>query len=314
MTSAAVNELAELAELAEEWALTLTAVSDQTKIVYARSVNQFLAYLTKHHPRLSDGAALTRKHVDGWMGELARQGRSEGTRRVRLIAVRLFLGYLVAEPDIALGANPAAAVALPTPKDKIVPVVRDEDLAALLGVCERGTSFADRRDAAILRVLIDTGCRRSELVGIDVTDLDLRAQDIALRQTKGRNERVVPIGTKTSLALRRYLRARAKRAGSGTPPLFLSIRPTVTGGWRLSGGGVAEMITRRCEQAGVPPIHPHQFRHTWAHDHLAHGANEGDVERLAGWRSPMMVRRYVRSAAHERARDAARRLARGDRV
>jgi len=74
------------------------------------------------------------------------------------------------------------------------------------------------------------------------------------------------------------------------------------------------MIERRCALAALPPINPHAFRHTWAHDLMANGANESDVERLAGWSSPLMVRRYGSSAADARARDAHRRLARGDRV
>jgi integrase len=74
------------------------------------------------------------------------------------------------------------------------------------------------------------------------------------------------------------------------------------------------MLARRCEAIGLEPINPHRFRHSWAHDLLAAGAQEGDVEKLAGWRTPTMVRRYGASAADQRARDAARRLGRGDRV
>lgn len=87
-------------------------------------------------------------------------GRSEATRRVRLIALRKFLAYLVSEPDIPLDANPAEHVALPSPKDKVVPIIHDTDLATLLRPIERGSTFVDRRDAAILGVLIDTCCRR----------------------------------------------------------------------------------------------------------------------------------------------------------
>lgn len=132
-----------------------------------------------------------------------------------------------------------------------------------------------------------------------------------LRRTKGGDERLVPIGGKAALALRRYLRARQRHAAAGSAALFLSIRSGDRGGWRISRGGVAEMLVRRCDAVGLPPVHPHMFRHTWANDLLSNGANEGDVEKLAGSRSPLMVRRYGASAASQRAQDSARRLARG---
>lgn len=304
-----------LTDLAAEWRLTLNTISEPSRVVYLRSIRQFADYLAQAHPDVVAPAQLGRRHVDGWMVHLTAAGRSEGTRRVRLIALRLFLDYLVAEPDIPITANPAGNVALPSPKDHVVPVIADEDLAVLLAVTDSGSpSFVDRRDTAILRVLIDTGCRRGELAGIDVTDLDLRAQDIRLRRTKGGHERLVPIGAKTSLALRKFMRARDQHPGATSPALFISSRRTRGGDWRLSGGAVAEMLGRRCAQAGLPAFHPHQLRHTWAHDLLAHGAQESDVERLAGWRSPTMIRRYGSSAASQRARDSSRRLARGDRI
>jgi integrase len=302
-----------LTELAEEWELTLGEVSPETRVVYLRSVRQLAEWLTREHPGLTGPGEVTTRHVHMWQRALADAGRSKGTRRVRLIAVRLFFGYLASEPDTGVETNPAAGIELPEADQRPVPVIHDDDLVRLLRAMD-GPTFVDRRDTAMVRVLLDTGCRRAELAGIDVDDLDLRAQEIMLRRAKGGRPRVVPIGSRTALALRKYLRARAKHAAAGSPPLFLSTRAGTVGGSRISGGGVAEMLGRRCAAVGLPPINPHRFRHTWAHDLLANGANEGDVEKLAGWRSPTMVRRYGASAADQRARDAARQLGRGDRV
>ncbi len=303
----------DLGSWVDEWGLELRSgtASGQTVTVYLRAARQFCGWLGEHAPEVTDPSQLTRKHCQGWMRSLTDAGKAEATRRVRGIALRLFLGYVVRETDSGLNTNPAEGLELPTPTAPPVPVISDDDLSTLLR-STAGSSFVDRRDTAIMRLLLDTGCRRAELVGVDLDQVDLKHQEVMVTG-KGSKARIVPFGGRTALALRKYQRARGQRDAGADPALFLSTRPT-GGSARMTGGAVADMLRRRCDAAGLVRVHPHMFRHTWAHDLLAHGAGESDVERLAGWSTPLMVRRYGNSVADARSRDAARRLARGDRV
>ena len=87
----------------------------------------------------------------------------------------------------------------------------DDELATLLATCA-GKTFADRRDMAIIRLLLDTGGRLSEITMLNLDDLDLR-RDLVLVRGKGDKQRAIPFGEKTGQALTRYLWVRARHAG-----------------------------------------------------------------------------------------------------
>lgn len=241
----------------------------------------------------------------------------------RAIVVRGFFRWLVDEG--VRTDDPWSRVKLPQAPEDDTPVLTTAEQVALIETT-KGTTFLARRDRAIIMFLLDTGVRRAELLGLTVEDVDLVAGEARVTG-KGERSRTVRFGDDTTDALRRYLRVRADhphadlteargirrdaiRSGLplwlGDPAQSVRAAHRGTGTGHVSAGlktnAVAAMLNRRCREAGLRHIHPHQFRHTWADAMRTLGAQDGDLMRLGGWRSFRNFERYGRAEADRRAR------------
>jgi site-specific recombinase XerD len=245
----------------------------------------------------------TRPAIREWLAQLSEQ-HEPGTVRTRYRGLRRFAGWLVDEDE--LDDNPMRTLAPPMSAMKPVPVLSDDQLAALLKTCN-GKTFNDRRDEALLRVLLDCGVRVSEACGLTVDGIDLDG-GMALVKGKGGKIRPVYFSARTARALDRYLRIRGQHRWAHLDVLLLTQRGA------MSPDGARERVRLRGLMASIPDLHPHVFRHTFAHDFLVNGGQERDLKRLAGWTSDEMLSRYGASAADARAKAAAQRMKRGDRV
>jgi site-specific recombinase XerD len=261
-----------------------------------RAFTEHLARRAKTHV-----GQITREDVQSFISWLL-EARTAKTARLYATVVALFLRWCVDEGEIAV--SPAERLRLPAVPAKVTPVLEVAEVRALLKACE-GNGFAERRDMAILRLLLSTGLRRAELAGLRVADVDLE-QLVARTIIKGRREHLFPFGHKARLALDRYLRVRARHPAAASPMLWLGASGT------FGGHGIYHMLQRRAAQAGLGHIWPHLLRHTYAHTWLAEGGSEQGLMKNIGWRSRAMLDHYGRSVAEQRARDEYQRLQPGD--
>ena len=282
------------------WA-TAEGIAPDPSAIDHRTINRWTDHLLAATATRNGRPVLA---VDADTGEKVPKPLEPATRKILYTNLRPFFGWWSKEEGTDNPFDRADAPAIV--KDPPVPTVSLEDVRAVLATCRDPQDFTDTRDAALIRVLIDTGARRGEPTSLRLADWDRRNDLLALDGKTG--PRTVPVSLSTGEALARYVRRRATHRHADHPALWLGPKGP------LSDSGIAQLLYRRCDLAGVAHINPHRFRHTWAHLFRAEGGAEGDLMYLAGWTSTEMAHRYGRSAAKERAQDAARRIGIGDRL
>lgn len=293
------------------WLRSLRArnLSDNTVRIYSNAANKFRDFLleeyepadSKAKPAPEELEEIHREHLEAYVtATMQRTSPSNAHNHYR--SLKTLFNWLVEEEELDL--HPMRSMKPPSLPEVEVPIIPDAHLKKLF-VTVRGKGYAERRDAALLFLFLDTGVRLSECTDRKVGDVDL---DLNVLRVLGKKSkwRSVPFGRTTAQALDRYLRAAAKHKG----------KPLEEDMWlwwgadrrhvyhRFTVWGVGQMLKKRCEEAGIPPLHPHQFRHTFAHQWKLAGGSDDDLMRITGWSSREMITRYGASAGTERARIA----------
>lgn len=195
-------------------------------------------------------------------------------------AVSAFLSFL--ERDQIIQVNPLRRLRRPKVDTPLQPPIAPQVLRALIRACSN-----DRRDLAIIHILLDTGLRANELLRLNVGDIDFDTGSVQIHKAKSRKGRVVFISARTRRLVRAYLR---KRETNGSAPLIL----TNTGDpRRLSYDGLRAMVASRAKQAGVDPPPLHAFRRTFAITAWRNGVDLITLTRLMGHGSLPVLMRYI---------------------
>jgi site-specific recombinase XerD len=276
-------------------------LSPNTVSTYLTGIKKFGEFLDAHGMPMQV-ESITGEHIREYLRWLADSGQASNTRANRYKGLAAFFKWLVEEDEIRARDNPMLKIKRPVIQQAPPPILSDDNVSALLAAC-RGGDFEARRDMAIIRLFFDIGIRRSGLAYLRVQDVDIEHYPptvtvVGKGQRGQRHVYTAAIGRKTASAMDRYLRAREHHKHAGEEGLWLGRQGA------LRDNAIALMLLRRGKQAGVT-IHAHLFRHKFAHDQLSEpDVKEGDVLEQGGWRDPTMLRRYARSAAAERARQA----------
>jgi len=279
--------------------------SAHTVRAYESDLSQYLAFLASHlGRRVSELTPADLDHLNAraFLGDRNRQGNSKASAARKLSAIRAFGKYLRREG--ILEGDPAALVGTPKREQRIPNHLAVDEMSKLLDTPDTSSALG-RRDKAILELFYASGLRLSELVGLDLEDVNLSGRVVRVLG-KGRKERIVPFNSTAADALRACLTDRealrmgsdagrvtrsGKRSGMRPPrePLFLNYQ-----GGRLSTRSVDKLVRRYVRECSTRfGISPHALRHSFATHLLEAGADLRAIQELLGHARLSTTQRYT---------------------
>jgi integrase/recombinase XerC len=275
-------------------------VSPHTAAAYESDLSQFLTFAAAHLGKRRAELApddLDLALIRGFLAALHKQGQSRASAARKLSALRTFARFL--RRSGAIESNPAALAVSPKREQKVPAHLSVDEMSHLLEMPD-ATQPLGRRDRAILELFYASGLRLSELVGLDVADVNLAARMVRVLG-KGAKERLVPFNKTTEAVIRTWLKDRLTLTSRARPvarspkprgdgePLFVNARGT-----RLTGRSVERMVARYVGQCSTRlGISPHALRHSFATHLLERGADLRAIQELLGHVQLSTTQRYT---------------------
>lgn len=266
--------------------------SEHTVLAYGRDLRELSAFVRRSAGGSASPEGVTKLAIRGFLGERSRELTAASLSR-KLSSIRAFFRFLVRRGE--LRANPADRIDSPRVARKLPTLLAAESAEEIMTspLAAGSGDASELRDAALLEVLYGCGLRVNELVRLDVPDVAL--DDASIRVLgKGRKERVVPLGSKASEAVSRYLERRAELRHPRTE--HLDARALFVGrlGRRLGVRWVQSLVRRYgVLGAGRPDLHPHALRHACATHMLEGGADLRVIQEMLGHSSLATTQKYT---------------------
>lgn len=252
--------------------------ADNTIAAYRNDLTQFLRYLDQQD-QYSAWAEVDKDTIIDYVLNLKEREYTSSTVARKVAAIKSFFHYLMAEKIVV--DDPTATLDSPKVKKRLPKAISREDIERLLAAPAQGTTAKSQRDHALLEMLYASGMRVTELVSLDVSDVNLASDTVRVRGKKtSSKERIIPVGDRALDALRTYVnkgrlqlvRDPEERA------LFLNHR-----GQRLTRQGLWLIIKHYVDEVGIPEdVTPHTLRHSFAAHKLSQGKSLQDIQKLLG--------------------------------
>ena len=306
-------DVTEIGALAEQFLVMIQNernASAHTVRAYRREVLNFAAYLRETLVAETKITAVEHLHIRAYLGLLYERNLTKASAARALAAIRSWFRWLAKEHKIA--QNPAVLVSTPKLPQHLPRVPSMEEVNGLLNSMEDLDGAATKNDAAawperdrmIFELLYGCGIRNSELVGIDLPDIQWK-NDAILVKGKGRKQRYVPLGDEAALAMRAYLplrEARLRAAGKcalvADGPLITNLR--MRGSIRLTTRSVGRIVKQIALSRGLASdVHPHTLRHAFGTHMLEEGADLRAIQEMLGHERLSTTQRYTQLTAKQ---------------
>lgn len=257
--------------------------AENTIAAYHNDLNQFYTYIHAQAAQLEDWSQIEKESIVAYIEGLKNGGDyASSTVARKVAAIKSFFHFLVAEGD--LSDDPTIALDPPKVKKRLPKAISLAEIERLLHAPADQTGAKAQRDLALLEMLYASGMRVTELVSLNVLDIEVEGKNGGIVRVKGKRsnpkERVIPINTPAFKVLKEYLKNGREQLlqDPSEPAVFLNNR-----GQRLTRQGLWLIIKYYVESVGISTeVTPHTLRHSFAAHKLSQGKSLQDIQKLLG--------------------------------